>query len=497
MRLPFRHISCLIILLGALPAVYAARIGSVQETSLGEQIVRFFSFRDDSVVIVVMGAIALGVCCGLMGSFVVVRKMALVGDTLSHAVLPGIAAGFLWNQTKDLGAMVIGATISGVLGILLVNSVRKTTHIKEDSALGMVLAGFYAVGICMITMIQRLQTAEKTGLNHFMFGQAAALSEQDVTLISAVALISLLFVILFFKELLATSFDSGFSTAIGIPYAFIEYALYLLLTFAIVVSLKAVGVVLVSALLIIPPATAYLLTDNFAKLLAISVAVGIVSAIAGGFFSFLGNDLPTGPFMVVSAAGIFAMAFFFGPRYGWLPRFFKRQKRAQRIRDENLLRSIYLIRERSDFEHPHVTLGELANQRNEDIAEQEAGVQSLINRRLAFFDPGEPNRERVMPSERQLLLTAEGALRSCQLVRNHRLWELYLTHVANYATDHVHDDADRIEHLLGEDTVRELEKRLNHPQRDPHGKLIPSMADMQQLYATQGAAEGSNFRQDY
>ena len=82
-------------------------------------------------------------------------------------------------------------------------------------------------------------------------------------------------------------------------------------------------------------------------------------------------------------------------------------------------------------------------------------------------------------------------------MRNHRLWELYLTHVANYATDHVHDDADRIEHLLGEDTVRELEKRLNHPQRDPHGKLIPSMADMQQLYASQGIAEGSNFRQDY
>ncbi|MEM7672769.1 MAG: iron chelate uptake ABC transporter family permease subunit [Verrucomicrobiota bacterium] len=477
--------------------VLAARIGDLQETNVTDQILRFLSFKDQSVVIVVLGALALGVCCGLMGSFIVVRKMALVGDMLSHAVLPGIAAGFLWNQTKDPWAMVVGATVSGVLGILIVNAVRKTTHIKEDSALGMVLAGFYAIGVCMISMIQRLDTAEKSGLNHFMFGQAAALSETDVSMIAGIALVALFFVIILFKELLTTSFDAGFSRAIGIPYAFIEYALYLLLTFAIVVSLKAVGVVLVSALLIIPPATAYLLTDNFAKMLSISVIVGMVSALLGSFLSFLGNDLPTGPFMVVSAASIFSIAFLFGPRYGWIPRYFKRLQRTQRIRDENLLRSIYLIRERSAFQHPHITLTELADHRNENILEQSAGVQSLIKNRLAFFDPTESHSARVIPGERQLLLTAEGALRSCQLVRNHRLWELYLTHVANYATDHVHDDADRIEHLLGEDTVRELEKRLNHPQRDPHGKLIPSMADMQQLYASQGIAEGSNFRQDF
>lgn len=478
-------------------ASQAARIGELQETSVWDQALRFWSFQDPSVIIVVAGTLMLGICCGLMGSFIVVRKMALVGDTLSHAVLPGIAAGFLWNQTNNLLAMMTGAVVVGILAMLLVNAITRTTHIKEDSALGMVLAGFYAVGICMNSMIQRLPYADKMGMDSFLVGQAAALAEEDVILIGIIAVVALVFVVVFFKELMLTSFDAGFSRAIGLPYSILEYALYALLTFAIVVSLKAAGVVLVSALLVIPPACAYLLTDNFAKMIGISVIIGMVSAVAGGFLSFLGNDLPTGPLMVVSAALLFAGAFFLGPRYGFVPRLLKRQQRAARIRDENLLRSIYLVRERSDFAHPHVTLNELAKHRNEDIDHQAQGVNSLVTRGLAFFDPNQSEKQRVMSSDRRLLLTAEGALRSCQLVRNHRLWELYLTHVANYASDHVHDDAERVEHLLGEDTVRQLEKRLNHPRTDPHGKLIPSIADMEQLYATQGVAEGSSFRQDY
>ena len=478
-------------------ATQAARIGEIAETNVWDQALRFWSFQDPSVIVVVSGTLMLGICCGLMGSFIVVRKMSLVGDTLSHAVLPGISAGFLWNQTHNLIVMLAGAVVAGLLAMLLVNAIKRTTHIKEDSALGIVLACFYAIGICLNSMIQRLPSVDKMGMDSFLIGQAAALAEEDVIIIGIVAMTALVFVFLLFKELKLTSFDPGFSKAIGLPYAFLEYALYALLTFAIVVSLKAAGVVLVSALLIIPPACAYLLTDNFAKMIGISVLIGMVCAIMGGFLSFLGNDLPTGPLMVVTASTLFAGAFIMGPRYGWLPRILRRQRRAQRIRDENLLRSIYLVRERSDFMHPHVTLNELAKHRNEDVDHQTEGVQSLVRRGLAFFDPNQSKRQRVMASDRNLLLTAEGALRSCQLVRNHRLWELYLTHVADYASDHVHDDAERVEHLLGEDTVRQLEKRLNHPRRDPHGKLIPSIADMEQLYASQGAAEGSSFRQDY
>ena len=475
----------------------AARIGELVETSLAEQALRFWTLQDPSVRIVLLGTVCMGICCGLMGAFIVVRKMALLGDTLSHAVLPGIAAGFLWNQTKDLTAMFTGAIIAGFLGILMVNAIRKTTHLKEDAALGMVLSGFYAVGICMLTMIQRLPTAEKTGLNDFLFGQAAALGEVDVATIVVVTVLSLVFVFLSYKELLVSSFDSGFAGSIGLPIRWVEYALYVLLTFGIVVSLKAAGVLLVSALLIIPPACAYLLTDNFVRMLVISCAVGVVSAVLGGFFSFLKNDLPTGPFMVVVAAVIFICSFLLSPKYGWLPRVARRRRRSGRIRDENLLRSIYQVREKTEFHSPDVTLGELSKHRNEDLIDVARRARALISARLAFYNPAQTAQQGALLADRRLVLTAEGALRACQIVRNHRLWELYLTHAADYQSDHVHDDADRIEHILGEDTVRALERRLNHPRRDPHGKLIPSMSDMDSLYRSQEVMQGSTYRGDF
>ena len=263
------HLSLLTLLVLTLPA-HAVRIGDISETSLWDQATRFFTFQDPSVRYALLGSMLLGISCGLLGSFLVVRKMALVGDALSHAVLPGVALGFLWNMSKDPVAIFVGATLAGLLGAGAVHLLKQTTRLKEDTALGLVLASFFAVGICMVTMIQRLPTGNKSGIDKFLFGQAAAIGAADVQLMGVVTGLAVMVIAVFYKEFLVTSFDAGFARAVGLPVQMFHYGLMLLLAFAVVIALQAVGVVLVSAMLITPAAAAYLLTDRMHRMLLLA-----------------------------------------------------------------------------------------------------------------------------------------------------------------------------------------------------------------------------------
>lgn len=452
------------------PQASAAKIGELAHTRLGEQAMRFFTLQDPAVRHALAGSILLGISCGILGGFLVVRRMALVGDALSHAVLPGVAAGFLWNQTKDPLAIFVGAVIAGLLGTLAVGLIKQTTRLKEDAALGLVLAGFYAVGICVVTMIQRLPTGNKSGIDKFLFGQAAAISAGDLKLMAAVALIAVVVVFLGYKELLVTSFDAGFARAIGFPAQLIHYGLMLMLAFAVVSALQAVGVVLVSAMLIMPAAAAYLLTDRLHRLLLLAALFGLLSGVAGCFLSFLGNNLPTGPLMVLSAAAVFAAAFLFGPRHGVVVRWWRRHSRSARIQRENTLKAVYHVLEEGEFRADGVTLRQLAERRRESIGQALREARTLVQHGFATLDP----------KKESVLLTPSGLQRATEVVRNHRLWELYLTHAAQIAPDHVHEDAEEIEHVLGEDVVRELERRLQYADTDPHGRHIPSSAEILQ-----------------
>ena len=457
----------------ALPALaHAAKIGDISSTSWTEQAIDFFTLRQPIVRTALAGSLLIGFCCGILGSFLVVRKLALLGDTLSHAVLPGVAMGFLWNASKDPWAIFIGATAAGLLGVALVGWIKQTTHLKEDSAMGMVLAGFYGLGICMTTVIQNMAMGNKSGLDKFFFGQAAALSSGDIQLLSIISLITVVVILLFYKEFLVISFDSGFAQALGMPVQVLHYALMALLTFAVVVSLQAVGVVLVSALLITPAAAAFLLTDRMHWMLALAALFGMLSGAIGAFVSYLSNNLPTGPFVVLGATSIFLLALLFGPRHGLLPKIRNRRKQRQRIALENTLKSVFHLSENSQFEEKTFELGKLATERNASLSETEAEIRRLVKADMALFLDTQGKLE--LSGQVQFQLTEAGWWRACEIVRNHRLWELYLTNAAKYQTDHVHDDAEDIEHHLGEDIVRRIEERLQNPIHDPHGKLIPN-----------------------
>lgn len=448
--------------------LHAARIGEFIDTSVLEQITRFFSLRDPVLRAVLLGSVLLGVTCGLLGSFIVVRKMSLMGDALSHAVLPGVALGFLWNMTKDPFAIFVGATLAGLLGTLVVYAITHTTRLKEDTALGLVLASFFAVGICLVKMIERLPTGSKSGIDKFLFGQAAALNTQDLQLMTGVTVLVVVLLALFYKEVLLSSFDVGFARAAGLPTRLIHHGLMLLLAFAVVIALQAVGVVLVSAMLITPAAAAYLLTDRMHRMLVLAAVFGVASGVLGAFFSFLGNNLPTGPFMVLAASAVFGAAFLFGPRHGTVARWWRQRSRSARVERENLLKSLFHVLEDREFRGEGVTLQEVCARRRETIETVRHGVIALRRHGLVTFDE----------AGEAVYLTPAGWQRARAIVRNHRLWELYLTNEAKIAADHVHEDAEEIEHVLGEETVRQLEKGLDYATRDPHGKVIPSTADI-------------------
>jgi manganese/zinc/iron transport system permease protein len=215
-------------------------------------------------------------------------------------------------------------------------------------------------------------------------------------------------------------------------------------------------------------AAAYLLTDRMSRMLWLSA---VRTAGRGGrcLFSFLGANLPTGPFMVLGATTVFVLAFLFGPRHGVVVRWWRQRSRARRIQRENVLKAIYHELEARNFTGEGVSLTELAQRRRETVEEATAQAGDLRRSGLA-----------TLHEEGNLILfTPSGWQRACEIVRNHRLWELYLTNAAQIAADHVHDDAEKIEHVLGEEVVRQIEKRLEYASKDPHGRPIPGLADMQ------------------
>ncbi len=445
----------------------AARIGDVTDTSAWDQALRFFTFRDHGLRVALAGCMLLGLNCGLLGGFIVVRRLSLVGDTLSHAVLPGVALGFMWNMTKDPVAILIAATLVGALAMLVVNVITRTTKLKQDTALGLVLSSFFAVGLCLVSVIQQLPTGNKSGLDKFFFGQAAAISDGDLWLLSGTSVATLAFLVLCYRGLLTLSFHRGYGETLGLPMSMLHHALMLFTSFAVVTAMQAVGVVLVSAMLIIPAATAYLLTDRMHRLLVYAAVIGVLTAVLGAFFSFLGNNLPTGPFMVLAGAVFFLAAFLLSPRHGWLTRLWRQRSRRLRTERENTLKSMHRVLENRQFHGESVSLLELAQLRRETLEESRQRAHELQRAHLATL--GEDGNE--------VHFTPQGWQQAQAIVRNHRLWELYLTNIMQFESDHVHDEAEKIEHILGADAVRELERKLAFPQTDPHGRKIPGVRE--------------------
>lgn len=265
---------------------------------------------------VLLSMLILGIASGLIGCLAYWKRQSLMSDALSHAALPGVVIAFALTGVKVLPVLILGAAISALLGALLVQWVVSYSRIKEDTAMGIVLSVFFGLGIMLLTMVNRTGGGNVSGLDGFIFGQAASMVRTDVYTMSALGLLVVAIVYLAFKEWKIYLFDPQFAKGLGLWSRAMSSLYTTLMVLVIVIGIQAVGVILMSALLIIPSVSARYWTHSFKWMLIGSALIGGGSGVAGTFISTLGKGWPTGPFIVVSSSAIFLISLLFGIRKG-------------------------------------------------------------------------------------------------------------------------------------------------------------------------------------
>jgi manganese/zinc/iron transport system permease protein len=424
-------------------------------------LIDFFSFSDPNIRFVAFGSVLLTASSAIVGSFTFLNKKSLIGDAIAHAVLPGICLGFIVSQTKDPIILIIGAFITGWLSLVAVEFITAKTRIKEDTAIGLVLSVFFGIGIVMLTVIQKSGSAAQSGLDHFLFGKAASLVGSDLMAFGTVAVLLLITVYLLFKEFTLLAFDKDFARSIGLPVKRIELVLTSMIVLAVVIGIQAVGVVLMAAILITPAAAARFWTNRIKVMILLASIFGAISGLSGAYISYIAPAMPTGPWIVIVISTIAFISFFFAPHRGVISRLIHQRGIRITINDENILKALYQLGEEA-----HDFFGE----RNlEDILRRrKMPPEQLIKILKRLKQQGYLERH-----DGRWRLTEEGKTRGQRVVKIHRLWELYLTTELRIAADHVHDDADTIEHLLTPELEAELEQLLKYPKQDPHKSEIP------------------------
>lgn len=281
---------------------------------------------------VALGGMLLGIVAGVLGAFAVLRKQALLGDTLSHAALPGICIAFMLTGSRAPLILLIGAGIAGWIGTVIFLKTIKATKLSEDTMLGVVLSVFFGVGILLLTFIQQSNNANQAGLDKYLFGQAASLVARDVRLFALLGIGALLLIYFFFKEFKILSFDPEFAASIGLPVRRLDIMLTSLLVVAVMIGLQTVGVVLMAAMIIGPATAARQWTDNLRNMLALSGLFGGLAGVTGAVISVQASRLPTGPMIILSLTVVVMASLLFAPRHGLLATAWRRRARRAEFR---------------------------------------------------------------------------------------------------------------------------------------------------------------------
>lgn len=449
----------LVLILPALSVspVFAGGIAGhgIEWPSAGE-LFRVLTLRDYNTRVVIVGATLLGLAAGLVGTFLILRKRALLSDTLSHATLPGIALSFmvmatLWGDGKNLPGLILGAALFSVLGTISVLAIQRYSRLKDDAALGIVLSVYFGLGIALMGLATRMESGNSAGLSSFIYGKTASMLFFDAALIAAAAAISALFCILFFKEFTLVCFDEGFAAAQGWPVARLDFFMMALVVTVTVIGLQAVGLILVVSLLIIPPTAARFWTHNLRHMLWLSGFFGALSGLLGSGASALMANLPAGAVIVLSAAVVFGFSLFFGTARGLLLTLRERHRLRSRIVRENLLRELYEWFESAvDKTMAGPSVHDLLLRRSWSRRRLEKTLARLEKQGFIKADPG----------SNRIYLSNEGRATAKKIVRKHRLWETYLITHADIAPGHVDWGADEIEHVLDDALIEKLERKL-------------------------------------
>lgn len=309
---------------------------------------------DPTLRVVALGSAALGVVSGGLGSFAVLRKQSLLGDAIAHAALPGIAIAFLLTGAKDPLVLVLGAAAAGWIGTLLVMAVTRSTPLKEDTALGLVLSVFFGAGLVLLTFLQHRPDAAQAGLDRYLFGQAATLLRRDVTIIAVLGLLAYGMTVLYWKEFKLLAFDRDFGASLGLPMRAVDIALTTVIVVAVVVGLQTVGVVLMAAMIVAPGAAARQWTNRLGMMVALAALFGAAAGVAGSLLSATATRLPTGPMIVLCLTVIAFLSQLLAPNRGLVWSWARHRRAGRTLRAEATLLDLYaMARQHADADHAH------------------------------------------------------------------------------------------------------------------------------------------------
>ena len=408
----------------------------------------------------------VAVVCGVIGCFIILRRLAFLGDAISHAMLAGVTAGYLFMkmafglEAHPLG-MLLGSLLAGLCTVLLVGFVARVSRIKNDTAIGIIYTGVFALGGVLASLYSH---EIKIDLLHFVSGHVLGVEDEDLWFMAFIASFVLVSVILLFRQLQITSFDPVMAASLGVPVVLVDYLLTTCTSLVVVGAVAIVGVILVVGLLVTPAATAYLLCNRLHRMMVLAALFGVTSVVGGVYISTWVGNVATGSAIVLTSTVQFLVVLVVAPRYGLLADWLRRLRLVPQQILEDVLRAVEIDGAQ------HTSLETITRHTHFSFEKVRHAVREL------------ERREWLVSSTTGVRLTEAGQREARRLVRAHRLWETYLQHVGMPSAE-LHARAHQLEHVHDEEAVDYLDDMLGHPLLDPHGAEIP--ADLVHLVAGQ------------
>lgn len=395
----------------------------------------------------------VGLTCGALGVFIVLRNMSLIGDALSHAILPGVVFAFIAVGYSTI-AFFMGSVIAALVSAICITWIQHNVKTKNDAAIGIVFTAMFSIGVIGISSISKTDGVH-LDLEDFLVGNLLFTTTEDLYMIGIIAFYVMLCLVVFYRYLFVTTFQQVIAETMGIPVTIIHYFLMLLLSLAIVASIRIVGIILVVAMLITPAATALLISSRLKNVIILAGLIGMFSATTGFLVSGIYN-LPPGPAMVVTATLFYLVTVLFAPKKGLVFSYFRKQRLQQKIQLEDALKQAFKLHQKQSL-----SFSNLLDKVGFNKSTLQKHLQSLKKDGL------------ILSNKSDLELTPAGIQQANKLVRAHRLWETYLVNQIGLSAEQIHEDAEKYEHLLSEELLKEVDETLGFPSEDPHGSPIP------------------------
>lgn len=433
-------------------------------------------------------AVFASASAAVLGSILLLRRSSLMGDAISHSVLPGIVIAFLVSGSRSALPVFLGALLAGVSAAVLIELVRRLGRLSVDTSMGVVFSIFFALGVLLIELasgrsvdldadcllhgqLETLIWIPQRGAGHGSWAQILTTLPLPVYNSAAVFMLVVAVVAVFYKEIKLFCFDQEFAHLMGMRVSLAYYLLMILVAFAVVASFQAVGSILVIAMIICPAASARLLTDRFSRQIFYSLLFSVLSVLAG-YAAASWLPLMLGYPYALNAAGmialtsglVLALSVLFAPQYGVLGKALRARRLALQVTMEDIIGLLYRLEEMTTAGIAEVRRGAAAV----DLRAVLPGVGNVPGALELGLSLG-----LLVRQSGQYQLTAEGRMRAATLLRSHRLWEKYMVDIMGLSPDHVHVTATALEHFTSADLVSALSEGQDFPAEDPHGKEIP------------------------